>query len=83
MYAQTPQNQRGRYRRDDYGKCLCVSVPFHKLDRIEDMDRNSHLELCKSRSEYLLKLVDRDTALKNKQVAEITSADWTSLFGEK
>ena len=83
MYAQTQETKRRRHGRDDYGKCICVSVPLHKLNRIDDMDRNSHMELCKSRSEYLLKLVDRDTALKKKQVAEITSTDWTSLFGEK
>jgi len=83
MYAQTTQNKRSRYGRDDYGKCLCVSIPFHKLDRIDEMDRNSHMELCKSRSEYLLKLVDRDTELKKKQIKELESAGWAKMFDEK
>lgn len=83
MYAPTKENQGSRYGRDDYGKCLCVSVPFHKLNRIDDMDRNSHMEFCKSRSEYLLKLVDRDTELKKKQLEEMQLTDWTSMFGEK
>ena len=47
------------------------------------MDRNSHMEFCKSRSEYLLKLVDRDTELKKKQVSELESFSWKSMFGEQ
>ena len=53
------------------------------MNRIDDMDRNSHMEFCKSRSEYLLKLVDRDTELKKKQLEEMQLTDWTSMFGEQ
>ena len=83
MYAQTTQTQGSRYGRDDYGKCLCFSIPFHELNLIEDMDRNSHMELCNSRSQYLRKLVRRDTELKKKQLEELQLADWVSMLGEK
>ena len=57
MYAPTTQIKRNRNRRDDYGKSICVSIPFHKLDREEQMDEIVELEGWDRRSQMLLALV--------------------------
>jgi hypothetical protein len=54
--------------KDEYGKCLCFSIPYHELNLIDEMDRNSHMELCHSRSHYLRMLVRRDSELKKQQI---------------
>ena len=65
MYAPLKTIKRNRNRRDDYGKSICVSIPFHKLDREEKMDEIVELEGWDSRSQMLLALVDkRYTAVK-------------------
>ena len=59
MYAQTTQVKRDRSRRHDYGKNICVSIPFHKLDREEKMDDIVELEGWDSRSQMILALIDK------------------------
>ena len=59
MYAPTTKIKRNRGRRDDYGKSICVSIPFHKLDREEKMDEIVELEGWDSRSQMILALVDK------------------------
>ena len=59
MYAPLKTVKRNRNRRDDYGKSICVSIPFHKLDREEKMDEIVELEGWDSRSQMLLALVDK------------------------
>ena len=59
MYAPPKTVKRNRTRRDDYGKSICVSIPFHKLDREEKMDEIVELEGWDSRSQMLLALVDK------------------------
>ena len=59
MYAPTTQTKRNRNRRDDYGKSICVSIPFHKLDREQIMDELVELEGWDSRSQMILALVDK------------------------
>jgi len=79
MYADTATTQT-RYGKDEYGKCLCFSIPFHELSLIDEMDRNSHLELCHSRSQYLRRLVRRDSELKKKQMEENRLPDLSKVF---
>lgn len=81
MPVQTPPDSRSRYRRDDYGKCLCVSFPGHELDLIEDLDVLAHLELCNSRSQYIRKLIRRERMKYKEQQQQLT--DWNSVWGEK
>ena len=59
MYAQTKQIKRDRSRRHDYGKNICVSIPFHKLDREDKMDEIVELEGWDSRSQMILALIDK------------------------
>ena len=59
MYAPTKTVKRNRNRRDDYGKSICVSIPFHKLDREQIMDELVELEGWDSRSQMILALVDK------------------------
>ena len=40
------------------------------MNALEDVERNAHMEMCSSQSQYLIRLVDRDTALKKKQIEE-------------
>ena len=59
MYAPTQEIKRNRNRRDFYGKNFCLSVPYHKLNRLEKMDELIRLEGWESRSQMLLALVDK------------------------
>ena len=82
-FAQTQENQRSRCGRDDYGKCVIWSIPFHRLSILEDVDRNMHMDLIRNRSEYLRKLVDKDTEEKNQQLMEYAQTDWNAIVGGK
>ena len=81
MYAPPAKTKRSRTGRDDYGKCLCLSIPFHELDLIVDMDRLSHMEMCSSRSEYIRKLVRREKLKVKTQQKQLS--EWGTSYGEK
>ena len=71
-------NKRSRYAGTDRGKCFCWSIPYHELKVLDDLERNAHMEMCSSTSQYLRRLVRRDTEQKNKQLEE-TKFDWSSM----
>jgi hypothetical protein len=48
---------------------------------LDDLAHNAMMEMCSSQSQYLIRLVDRDTKLKKKQMEE--TASMAQLFGEK
>ena len=83
MFTPTSQNQRSRCHRDDYGKCIPFSIPFHRLGILNDVERNMHMDQCPSRSHYLRKLIDKDTAEKNQKLKEARMNGWQSLVGSK
>ena len=56
MNAPPKTVKRNRIRRDDYGKNVCLSVPFHKLNWIDRMDELVAQEGYESRSQMLLTL---------------------------
>lgn len=58
--------------RDDYGKNVCVSIPYHELSLIPEMDRLAHLR-GKTRSEYLRLLVRED----KQRAAETVAKRWS------
>ena len=58
--------------RDDYGKNVCVSIPYHELNLIPEMDRLAHLR-GKTRSEYLRLLVRED----KQRAAETVAKRWS------
>ena len=70
MFKPPVQIKRSRYTSSDRGKNFCWSIPFHRMNVLEDVERNAHMEMCSSQSQYLIRLVDRDTALKKKQIEE-------------
>ena len=82
MYAPTAKSKRSRTGRDDYGKCLCLSIPFHELHLIEDMDKLTHVEMCSSRSEYIRKLIRREK-IKLKNQERMVQTNWSSIWGDK
>ena len=41
------------------------------------------MEQCSSRSEYLRKLVRRDTEAKNQQLKDAQTTTWQTLVGQK
>tara|TARA_B100001094_G_C18029115_1_gene719143 strand:- start:152 stop:400 length:249 start_codon:yes stop_codon:yes gene_type:complete len=82
MYAPTAKNKRSRTGRDDYGKCLCLSIPFHELHLIEDMDKLTHVEMCASRSEYIRKLIRREKIKLNDQ-ERMVQTNWSTIWGQK
>ena len=59
MYAPPKTVKRNRSRRDEYGKNVCLSVPYHKLNWIERMDQLVAQEGWESRSQMLLALFDK------------------------
>ena len=56
MQTTLTRNHRG----SDYGKCKCVSFPYHQLHLIEKLDTLAHMELCSSSSAYIRKLIQRE-----------------------
>ncbi len=56
MQTTLTRNHRG----SDYGKCKCVSFPYHQTHLIEKLDTLAHMELCSSSSAYLRKLIIRE-----------------------
>lgn len=60
--------------RDDYGKNVCLSIPYHELSLIPEMDRLAHLR-GKTRSEYIRLLVRED----KKRTEEKFSMRWSSV----
>jgi metal-responsive CopG/Arc/MetJ family transcriptional regulator len=83
MLTKTPENQRSRHRGDVYGKCICVSVPYHELHLIEEMDKLSHMEFCSSRSEYIRKLIRRERNKLREQEKQYATSTWKTMFGDK
>jgi len=83
MYSQTQQNKRSRYRSTDRGKNWCWSIPYHRMSILDDLEQNADMEMCSSLSQYLIRLVDKDTREKKKQIQEIEQTTFVSLFGEK
>ena len=63
--------------KEDYGKCICVSVPYHQLELIEDMDIMAHFNRCSSRSDFLRKLaIDEKRKIKEKY-----GSNWKTILG--
>ena len=85
MPQRTSTQTTSRYHREDYGKCIPFSIPFHRLNIIEDIDRNMHLDRCTSRSQYLRILIDKDTEEKNKRLKRPDSfqSELANSYGEK
>ena len=52
-------------RNVDYGKMIPLSIPYHELDLIDDMDRRANETNAQSRSHYVRKLI-RDDIRDNK-----------------
>ncbi len=50
---------------------------------LDDLEHNADMEMCSSLSQYLIRLVDKDTREKKKQIQEIEQTTFVSLFGEK
>lgn len=84
MPQRTTASPNSRYHREDYGKCIPFSIPFHRLEIIEDIDRNMHLDRCTSRSQYLRILIDKDTEEKNKRLKRPDSlkSELSNIYGE-
>ena len=88
MYSGTKPNQTSGYGGDAFseeqehkGTVISISVPFHELDLIEEMDLQARMECCSSRSHYVRRLIRRGKADRLK--AERQHAEWSSLWGNK
>ena len=88
MYSGTKPNQTGGYGRDALGEeqehkgtVISISVPFHELDLIEEMDLQARMECCSSRSHYFRRLIRRGKAERLK--AEKQHAEWSTLWESK
>ena len=88
MYSGTKPNQTGGYGSDALGEeqehkgtVISISVPFHELDLIEEMDLQAKMECCSSRSHYFRRLIRRGKAERLK--AEKQHAEWSTLWESK
>ena len=77
MYASTKKHQRSYGDEFSDGKKLCISVPGHELDLIDDLDHLAHLQ-CINRSQWIRRKI-REEKLK----LQDQDFDWTSMFGVK
>ena len=67
--------------REHKGTVISISVPFHELDLIEEMDLQAKMECCSSRSHYFRRLIRRGKAERLK--AEKQHAEWSTLWESK
>ena len=88
MYSGIRPTQKNRYGSDALGEeqehkgtVISISVPFHELDLIEEMDLQARMECCSSRSHYFRRLIHRGKAERLK--AEKKHAELSQLFGRK
>ena len=88
MYSGTRPNQTSGYGSDALGEeqehkgtVISISVPFHELDLIEEMDLQARMECCSSRSHYFRRLIRRGKAERLK--AEKQYAEWSTLWESK
>ena len=88
MYSGIRPNQTSGYggdslgeEREHKGTVISISVPFHELDLIEEMDLQARMECCSSRSHYFRRLIRRGKAERLK--AEKQHAEWSALWGDK
>tara|TARA_S200000501_G_scaffold327693_1_gene327102 strand:- start:1057 stop:1275 length:219 start_codon:yes stop_codon:yes gene_type:complete len=59
MYETPTQHQRNRSSRDFYGKNKCISIPYHKLNRLDRLTFIRQQEGYGSDSEVVWDLVDK------------------------
>tara|TARA_B100000085_G_C18252845_1_gene394774 strand:+ start:178 stop:444 length:267 start_codon:yes stop_codon:yes gene_type:complete len=88
MYSGIRPNQTSGYGSDSLGEeqehkgtVISISVPFHELDLIEEMDLQARMECCSSRSHYFRRLIRRGKAERLK--AEKQHAEWSTLWESK
>ena len=88
MYSGIRPNQTSGYGSDSLGEeqehkgtVISISVPFHELDLIEEMDLQARMECCSSRSHYFRRLIRRGKAERLK--AEKQHAEWYTLWESK
>ena len=88
MYSRTRPNPPSGYggdtlgeEREHKGTVISISVPFHELDLIEEMDLQAKMECCSSRSHYFRRLIRRGKAERLK--AEKQHAEWSTLWESK
>ena len=88
MYSRIRPNQTSGYGSDALGEeqehkgtVISISVPFHELDLIEEMDLQARMECCSSRSHYFRRLIRRGKAERLK--AEKQHAEWSTLWENK
>mgnify|MGYP001309968756 FL=1 len=88
MYSGIRPTQTSGYGSDALGEeqehkgtVISISVPFHELDLIEEMDLQARMECCASRSHYFRRLIRRGKAERLK--AEQQHAEWSTLWESK
>ena len=88
MYSQIRPTQTSGYgsdalgeEREHKGTVISISVPFHELDLVEEMDLQARMECCSSRSHYIRRLIRKGKAERLR--AEQQHAEWSATWGGK
>jgi metal-responsive CopG/Arc/MetJ family transcriptional regulator len=63
----TPTKDSGiRFDDNAVGKCICVSIPYHQLNILDELDKNARQHF-RNRSEYIRMLVIEDVRRKRSE----------------
>jgi len=68
MLATPTKNSGIRFDDNAVGKCICVSIPYHQLNLLDELDRNAKKHF-RNRSEYIRMLVIKDAGEKRLETA--------------
>ena len=68
MYASPTKPTGIGFDDNAVGKCICVSIPYHQLNLLDELDRNAKQHF-RNRSEYIRMLVVEDVRRKRLETA--------------
>ena len=88
MYSGTRTHQPSRYGGNTFseeqeckGTVISISIPFHELDLVEEMDLQAQMECCSSRSHFIRRMIRRGRAERLR--AERQREEWAESWGNK
>ncbi len=69
----TTTKEKPNYYTSEVGTVFNVSVPHYEQYLVDDLDDLQHLEMCKSRSQYVRKLIRKEREANKEQLALLRS----------
>ena len=76
-YGSSTFSEEGEHK----GAVISISIPFHELDLVEEMDLQARMECCSSRSHLIRRMIRRGRAERIQ--AERNRIEWAEAWGTK